>query len=231
MMNTATPPSYSEATGASPPPITEEVRLFTTAREREMYSNKADLFAIIKTMEHLEKAFVRDLIAPTEYEAACKNLITQYKGALVVVASDVPDVAVFMKEYGLECPAAVQRFKVGVPATIEHGKSVPSRDGSNNARVVAETVQSFITAMDAVKLGVSDVDQLFPLLTELLECITKNVNLPQDFEPRQKVTTWLKTLNAMKASDKLSEEDSRQLMFDLEQGYSQFHKSLDPKRF
>lgn len=42
-----------------------EVKLWNDKCEREMYENFAELFAIIKAIEKLEKAYVRDIISPT----------------------------------------------------------------------------------------------------------------------------------------------------------------------
>lgn len=39
-----------------------QVKLYNNNREREMYDNLADLYAIIKTVEALEKAHLRDCI-------------------------------------------------------------------------------------------------------------------------------------------------------------------------
>ena len=39
----------------------------------------SDLFAIFKTTEKLERAYVRDAISSKEYEPACQKLIGQYK--------------------------------------------------------------------------------------------------------------------------------------------------------
>jgi hypothetical protein len=39
----------------------------------------ADLFAILKSTEKLERAYVRDTISAKEYEPLCSKLIGQYK--------------------------------------------------------------------------------------------------------------------------------------------------------
>ena len=39
----------------------------------------ADLFAILKSTEKLERAYVRDAISAKEYEPLCSKLIGQYK--------------------------------------------------------------------------------------------------------------------------------------------------------
>ena len=98
--------------------------------------------------------------------------------------------------------------------------------GVSTARLVAETVQFFITAMDSLKLNMTAVDQIHPLLTDLYESLCKITNLSQDWEGKVKIKNWLVQLNRMKASDELNEEQIRQMLFDLESSYNAFHKSL-----
>lgn len=43
------------------------------------YVLSTDLYAIIKTTEKLERAYVRDAISPELYEQACERLIAQFK--------------------------------------------------------------------------------------------------------------------------------------------------------
>lgn len=48
------------------------------------------MYAIIKTTEKLERAYVRDAISPEAYEKACERLIAQFKvlwGSLKAVVS------------------------------------------------------------------------------------------------------------------------------------------------
>jgi ESCRT-I complex subunit VPS28 len=116
----------------------------------------------------------------------------------------------FMHIYQMDCPRARERLLVmGVPEPIK------SEDQSKVAMTVAETVQHFITAMDAVKLEQRAVDELQPLLSDLMESLARLPETPTDFEPNKKVEKWLKTLNSMRAVEEISEEDSRQLYLDL----------------
>eukprot|EP00983_Pelagomonas_calceolata_P130628 1161698-Pelagomonas_calceolata.AAC.6 len=48
-------------------------------KEMEVVESKADLFAILKATEKLERAYVRDAVAPELYERACEKLILQFK--------------------------------------------------------------------------------------------------------------------------------------------------------
>lgn len=44
----------------------QEVKLYKNAREREKYDNMAELFAVVKTMQALEKAYIKDCVTPSE---------------------------------------------------------------------------------------------------------------------------------------------------------------------
>ena len=62
--------------------------------------------------------------------------------------------------------------------------------GVNPARLVAETVQFFITAMDSLKLNMTAVDQVHPLLIELYESLCRIPTLPPDWEGKVKIKNW-----------------------------------------
>jgi ESCRT-I complex subunit VPS28 len=203
--------------------LDEEIRLYTNSQSREKYENLADLYAIIVTMEHLEKAYIRDSITHEEYTPACGRLIAQFKTARNLVSDSVPDVEKFMRDYNLSCPAAVTRLlKIGVPATTEHA----GHDASKSAKYVAESVQHFITLIDALRLSMRAVDGLHPLLADLIQSLKNVSSLPPGFEGTAKVMKWLIDLNKMKASDEITEEEARQMMFDLDQAHNEFYKSL-----
>lgn len=75
--------------------------------------------------------------------------------------------------------------QVGLPATIEHRKR-PEGGGGGGARAVAETVQHFITAMDSLKLNLVAVDQICPILSDLISSMSKIATLPPEFAPKTK---------------------------------------------
>eukprot|EP00128_Syssomonas_multiformis_P003014 Colp12_sorted_trinity150504_noHs@11820 len=207
------------------PELLQEVKLANNLQDREKYDNMADLFAIISTIELLEKAYIRDSITPAEYTPACEKLIAQYKTAQNLVKEHIQDLESFMAEYHMNCPAAVSRLTIGVPATIEHG-GLGEAEAKKNAKYAAECTQHFISLMDSLKLNMYAVDQIHPYLNDLMESMNKLSSLPPTFEGKVKVKEWLTVLNKMKASDELSEEQVRQLSFDLESAYNAFHKSL-----
>jgi ESCRT-I complex subunit VPS28 len=133
--------------------------------------------------------------------------------------------------------------EIGLPATIEHAAvSQPA----STTKYVAETVQVrftrcflietqernqlFITLIDALKLNLVAVDQIHPLLCDLVTSLHQ-VLLPSTYQGKDKLKSWLATLNQMKsissgfvtgmlmclrASDEISPEQVRQMSFDLE---------------
>jgi len=221
-LSTSSGPTKTTSNPGNKTPGTDIIRLHQTPREREMYDNMADLFSIIKTTEALEKAYVRDAITAEEYKNNCMKLINQFKAACNLTKDYVPDVKRFMQEYRLDCKAAEKRL-------IEEGIPLQGPKVDDTARTVAETVQFFITLMDSLKLNLTAVDQIHPLLADLLDSICKISNLPPDWEGKIKIRTWLVSLNTMKAADQLNEQQIRQMLFDLESSYNAFHKSLGAK--
>ena len=195
-----------------------------------MYDSFADLYAIIVTTEKLETAFVRGTVTESEYEPACKTLLTQFRTLHTALRKEIPDVRGFMLAYKMDCnSAAIRLLDSGVPANLEHGGAVAqAADGLNF--LVAQTVQLFITVMDSLKLRMYAVDQVHPLLTDLLASLNSHPHLQPEFVGKNKVKEWISTLNSMSASDELSEEKVRQLLFDLETSYSAFMVTLKSAR-
>lgn len=227
------------------PELYEEVKLYKNAREREKHDNQADLYAVVNTLQHLEKAYIRDCVTPKEYTAACSKLLVQYRAAFkqvpelskklvsvnynavvnscclfVQVQSDqFPTIDAFARAFRLDCPAALERIKEDRPITIKDDKG-------NTSKCIADIVSLFITLMDKLRLEIKAMDQLHPDLRDLVDTMNRLSILPSDFDGKEKVAEWLQTLSNMSASDELSDTQVRQLIFDLETSYNAFNKIL-----
>ena len=79
-----------------------QVKLYESKKEREMVDYSADLFAILKTTERLERAYVRDAIGAKQYETACSKLLAQFRTLCTTLKGTVPDVAKFASEHPLD---------------------------------------------------------------------------------------------------------------------------------
>ncbi|XP_039109992.1 vacuolar protein sorting-associated protein 28 homolog isoform X2 [Hyaena hyaena] len=184
------------------PELYEEVKLYKNAREREKYDNMAELFAVVKTMQALEKAYIKDCVTPNEYTAACSRLLVQYKAAFrQVQGAEISSIDEFCRKFRLDCPLAMERIKEDRPITIKDDKG-------NLNRCIA------------------DVVSIQPDLRELMETMHRMSHLPADFEGRQTVSQWLQTLSGMSASDELDDSQVRQMLFDLESAYNAFNRFL-----
>ncbi|XP_076672793.1 vacuolar protein sorting 28 isoform X2 [Andrena cerasifolii] len=202
------------------PELYEEVKLYKNAREREKHDNQADLYAVVNTLQHLEKAYIRDCVTPKEYTAACSKLLVQYRAAFKQVQSEqFPTIDAFARAFRLDCPAALERIKEDRPITIKDDKG-------NTSKCIADIVSLFITLMDKLRLEIKAMDQLHPDLRDLMDTMNRLSILPSDFDGKEKVAEWLHTLNNMSASDELSDTQVRQLIFDLETSYNAFNKIL-----
>lgn len=200
--------------------LLEEVRLMKNARERERYDAMADLYAVINTLQNLEKAYIKDAIPAKEYTAACSKLLVQCKAAFKQVQSrEYPTIQSFMEAFRFDCPAAMQRIEEGRPITIKDDKG-------NTSKCIADIVSLFITTVDKLRLNISSIDDIQPDLRDLSDTMERLSLLPGDFVGKEKVSYWLDKMSSMSASDQLSESEVRQLIFDLETSLNAFNKLL-----
>ena len=202
------------------PELMEEVKLSRNPREREKFDNLAELFAVLTTLQCLEKAYIGDRVAAKEYTANCSKLLVQFKAAFKQVQSEeFPTVEAFMSKYRMDAPAALVRIKEDRPITIKDDKG-------NTSKLIAETVALFITAQDKLRLDILSMDELYIDLKDLHDSLNRLSILPADFEGKEKIGKWLKTLNEMEASDDITKAQARQMLFDLDSSYAAFNKVL-----
>ncbi|PLB44634.1 VPS28-domain-containing protein [Aspergillus steynii IBT 23096] len=221
--------------------LDEEVKLASSSTERDLYESLAEIYSIIVTLDGLEKAYIKDVVTEAEYTETCTRLLKQYKSSLGddTVAREFVDLETFKRTWGLECPRATERLRIGLPATVEQAShSTPAANlgsaaagpaaGASGSLILTAT-ENFITFLDALKLNMVSKDALHPLLSEVIQSVNKVTD--GDFENRGKIIQWLIALNQMRATEELSEEQARELAFDIEQAYQGFKSTLgaDPE--
>mmetsp|Transcript_23315 Transcript_23315/g.58450 ORF Transcript_23315/g.58450 Transcript_23315/m.58450 type:complete len:278 (+) Transcript_23315:221-1054(+) len=201
----------------------QEVSLDDSSRhDMELLAN---YYAIVRSMERLEKAYIGGGISDDKvYEQECQKLIPRFATLREGLPEDMQDprtsIPTFMSKYHLQANFAANRFSIGVPATVSVGGGGDS--STPKALHVAEAVQAYITVMDSLRLNMCATDQIHPLTTDIVNALNKIAVLPPDFEPRAKVKKWLQTLSAMRATDELDEDQTRQFLFDLEASHQEF---------
>jgi len=212
--------AFSVGPEANRPELMEEIKLYRNPREREKIDNLAELFAVINTLQCLEKAYIKDSVQAKEYTGNCSKLLVQFKAAFKQVQGDeYPTLESFMSKYRLDAPAALERIKEDRPITIKDDKG-------NTSKLIAEIVALFITVMDKLKLEMRSMDDLHGELKDLSDNLGRLSMLPADWPSKEKINNWLNTLSGMQASEEISESQARQLSFDLETAYNDFNKIL-----
>ncbi|EZF27406.1 hypothetical protein H112_00511 [Trichophyton rubrum D6] len=227
-----TPYSYTPNTALSATiSLDEEVKPFSSPAERDLYESLAEIYSIIITLDGLEKAYIKDAVTESEYTETCTRLLKQYRSILSddTVATEFVDLDTFKRAWEMECPRATERLRIGLPATVEqpsHAISQNTATGpSASGSLILTATENFITFLDALKLNMLSKDALHPLLSEVIQSVNKVTE--QDFENRGKIIQWLITLNQMRATEELSEEQARELAFEMEQAYQGFKATLN----
>ena len=145
-----------------PADLQEEIKLYENARQREEIANRANVFSLIRTIECLEKAYIKDSVTPDQYTSSCNLLLDQFNAAFKLIRDKFPDVESFAKKYLLHCPSAMERIKEGRPITVRDNRG-------NVSKSIAEIVSLFITVMDRLRLDIRAMDELYPDVKELYE--------------------------------------------------------------
>lgn len=231
---------------------TQEVKLADTRAERDLQDSLAEIFSIIVTLDELERAFLKDAIPEADYTEICERSLKQYKSILAdeTVARAFVGLEEFKAEWDvrmilfkfievellllirslqLEVPRATERLRVGMPSTaVTASTGAAQQSASTNNKsgtLILEATQDFITFLDALRLGLLAKDQLHPLLTDVIQSVNKVTD--RDFENRGKIVQWLITLNQMKATEELSEQQARELELDINSAYLGFKNTLN----
>eukprot|EP00928_Gymnodinium_smaydae_P086721 TRINITY_DN71165_c0_g1_i1.p1 TRINITY_DN71165_c0_g1~~TRINITY_DN71165_c0_g1_i1.p1 ORF type:complete len:341 (+),score=95.23 TRINITY_DN71165_c0_g1_i1:91-1113(+) len=214
---TAATASGAATAGAAAPRVRRPAGTTLTAKERRDGSMLAELYSIFIATEHLERAFVKSLVSVEDYERNCSQLITQFKTLQNGLRDRYPDLRDFIQEQGLSVPLATERLLgTGVLATALYGTA-----GTKEKESLAcfKASEGFITLSDALKLNLTAVDDLYPLVRDLQASIVSIPNLPP-LAGLERVASWLVVLNGLRASDHLDEAQCRQLALDVEQAYT-----------
>eukprot|EP01124_Arcella_intermedia_P035597 TRINITY_DN9118_c0_g1_i2.p1 TRINITY_DN9118_c0_g1~~TRINITY_DN9118_c0_g1_i2.p1 ORF type:complete len:173 (+),score=32.71 TRINITY_DN9118_c0_g1_i2:302-820(+) len=159
--------------------------------------------------------FLSVFLLSFSYKRECSLLISHFKRTQKLTGLVKPEnIQQFMMEYQIDAKMAFHRL-------VEEG--IPHTGGSGDTKAVAETVQHFITLMDSLKLEMVAVDQIFPLLQDLIDSSNRSL---VSFAGHDRLQNWLSQLNTMKASEELNGDQIRQMSHDLEVAYNNFHKNL-----
>lgn len=231
-------PTYEEATSASqaPQPLLssscqrqpmEEVRCYDSQEERKQLEELADLYSIFRATESIETAYSRSAILQDAYADECTRLIGQFKDAerILISSGKIQSMARFIDEYKLksDCPRALDRLvHAGVPATDLYVSGHRQADQVN----VMDVTANIISALDALKLDHRAVDEIKPVISDLVSSLSRVRGMKPNREPMLRMNAWLQKLSKLRAVDILDEDEARQLGLDLDTSLADFKAYL-----
>ena len=89
-----------------------------------------------------------------------------------------------------------------------------------------DIAQKMITALDVIAMNLKSVDEISPVVRDIQTALKSYPNLPASYEGKAKIDLWCDTLKNLNASDEITDEQARQLKFDLENALSEFNEKL-----
>mmetsp|Transcript_10650 Transcript_10650/g.21441 ORF Transcript_10650/g.21441 Transcript_10650/m.21441 type:complete len:278 (+) Transcript_10650:2136-2969(+) len=199
----------------------KEVRLWDDQAERRKVDEGAQLFAILKATDHLEKAFLDGLCTPEQYERECGTLILHYQEKADALQYKPEDVHRFIAEYHMSVESGIRRLLIGKPAT--HGLKTDEKV-IKRGKIIASISGLFVTVMDYIEMGNKSADQVEPALTDLVSNMMK-FGIP--FDGKDKIEQWLSVVKDMPAHGELNDQQTRSISRDLLQAYNGFHAALE----
>ncbi|KAL3822508.1 hypothetical protein ACHAXA_001973 [Cyclostephanos tholiformis] len=217
-----------------------EIELYSSTKERTKYDNEAEFYSIIMATEYLERAYAQAAITEEQYRTQCSELLKQfniaeraalgggYAQGAITEEQYRTQIRAFMKRYDMDCPRAYHRLVV--ERAWERNPVPEPVPPEKLAAISNEITEHFITAMDAVKLEMRAMEELQPLLSDLMNALIQLPETPNAFPPNIKVREWLKKFNAMRAVERIDEDDATQLRHDLNDAYIEFKRFVNAKK-
>jgi ESCRT-I complex subunit VPS28 len=90
--------------------LDEEVKLADSATERDLVDSLAEIYSIIRTLDGLEKAYIKDALPESEYSEICSKLLKQYKSILndETVSKEFVDLDTFCRAWDVRTVSSMQ---------------------------------------------------------------------------------------------------------------------------
>ena len=210
----------------------DAIKAHDNRKDGDRQKELATLYSIVRVTEALEAAHSADAVEDNDYASECYKLIRQFKEtekALVrqgLIDSGEAFMQDLQKENNIDCYRAMERLvHVGHPSTAVNAG--PSDTGTLSQS--SAITQEFITLADVIQLGTRGVDEIKSYVLSLTHALNTCTFLPADFKPTLKMRAYLEKLHLMRAVEKLTEDDARQLKMELDeymQLYQQFISKL-----
>nr|2F66_B Chain B, Vacuolar protein sorting-associated protein VPS28 [Saccharomyces cerevisiae]2F66_E Chain E, Vacuolar protein sorting-associated protein VPS28 [Saccharomyces cerevisiae] len=106
----------------------DEVPLFDnsiTSKDKEVIETLSEIYSIVITLDHVEKAYLKDSIDDTQYTNTVDKLLKQFKVYLnsqnkEEINKHFQSIEAFADTYNITASNAITRLERGIPITAEH---------------------------------------------------------------------------------------------------------------
>ncbi len=152
-----------------------------------------------------------------QYDAEFRELLHQFEMCSQSIAGFV-GLERFMAQFSLEhCQSAKMRIAAG------KSNYKGEETDKNLAQRVFDITTKFIQPIDVLTLGITSVDEIAPPVRDVHQALLNYPQLPAGYQGLALVEKWVAALNSKSATDELSEDEVRQLKYDLELAIQQFN--------
>ena len=198
---------------------------FRTPTERKQLDDMAELYAILRTIDALENALVKDLVVESEYVRECEKLINSFSTLekSLIQNGVIESREHFVRKYNIDCRLALDRLSVGAP---QQSNTTSKLDERAKLKIVKDLGQLILSCTDSLSLGV-EMDAFVPIFRDLMRLIDKGKKEIFPNFDSSKLEAWFATLQQMKAQDKFTPEDVRNFRMDLETANDDINHALD----
>ena len=89
--------------------LDEEVKLADSAAERDLIDSLVEIYSIIRTLDGLEKAYIKDALPEIEYSEMCSKLLKQYRSILTdeTISREFGDLDMFCRNWNVGVPVLI----------------------------------------------------------------------------------------------------------------------------
>ena len=168
----------------------------------------------------MEKAYARGAVSAADYETACSQLMAQFRASEAALTGDgtIASTEAFFAQWRVDRPRARDRLlRVGARrrtcrrATRSTRRASPSASSTSSRPWTRCADQRAVDEVRAPRRGPRGGAQ------------PRRRARPGG---RASLERWLVALNGMRAAEEIDDAQARQLAFDLDAAYAEFHRGL-----
>uniref|UniRef100_A0A3B0MYB1 VPS28 protein, putative n=1 Tax=Theileria annulata TaxID=5874 RepID=A0A3B0MYB1_THEAN len=116
----------------------------------------SNIYSILYTLEYLERGLISGNIKFEEYKIECNSILNLFK------LFNTINLQQFIQDFKIDFQLAINRINIGLPNNTHQDLGIFDLSGN------------FITLIDALKLGITNTNQLYMLINEIIKSIELN---------------------------------------------------------